>query len=68
MNIKTIIIIPIIFILILSGVLTNFLVSFENEIFIKQSNKIKNTLLLEQKNNLKTRINNIISILNQKSE
>ena len=68
MNIKSIIIIPIIFILILSIVLTNFLISFEEKIFNEQATKIENKIINEQKNSIKHSINNIITILNQKSE
>ena len=68
MNIKTIIIIPIIFIVILSATLTNFLVSFEEKVFINQSKEIENKIILEQKHNTKNNINNIITILNHKSE
>jgi len=67
MNTK-IIIIPIIFSLILAIILTNFLVSFENKIFNEQSNKIKNNIILEEKNNIKSNIDNIINILNQKTK
>jgi len=68
MNIKMIIVIPIVFIIILSVVLTNFLISFENKIFVEQASKVKNIIISEQKNNIKNNINNIINILNQKSD
>ncbi len=68
MNIKTLILIPIIFIVILSAVLTNFLISFEEKVFNEQSTKIENKIINDQKNSIKNSINNIISILNQKSE
>ncbi len=68
MNIKTIIIVPIIFVVILSIVLTNFFISFEEKVFNEQSKKIENKIISEQKNSIKYSINNIITILNQKSE
>ena len=68
MNIKRIIIIPIIFIIILSIVLTNFLISFEQKVFVEQSKKIEEKLISSKKDNIKHTINNIISILQQRSD
>ena len=68
MNIKAVIIIPIVFILILSVVLTNFLITFEEKVFIDQSKKIEDKIISEHKISIKNGINNIITILNQKSE
>ena len=68
MNIKLIILVPIIFIIILSTVLTNFLLSFEEKVLQTQLINIEQRVISEQKQFAKSNINNIIEILNQKSD
>ena len=67
MNVKLIILVPIIFIIILSTVLTNFLLSFEEKVLKTQLVNIEQRIISEQKQYTKSNINNIIEILNQKS-
>ena len=67
MNVKLIILVPIVFIVILSTVLTNFLLSFEEKVLKTQLTNIEQKVILEQKQYAKSNINNVIEILNQKS-
>jgi len=68
MNKKLIIAVPIAVVLILSILLTNFLVSIEERVFIKQSQKIENRMIEEQKSSVKNNINNIIHSLEYRAK
>ncbi len=68
MNIKLIIIVPIIFVLVLSAVLTNFFISLEKDIFEEQFDQIETKIIDKQKENIKLSINNLIHILNNNAD
>ena len=68
MNVKLIMLIPIVFIILLSVVLTNSLLTFEEKVFSNQLTNIEKRVITEQKKYSKSNINNIIEILNQKSQ
>ncbi len=63
MNLKYIIFIPILFIIIVTIVLTNYFISFEHKVLSEQLNSIENRLILKNKNIIKNDINYLVNIV-----